>query len=309
VQKEIKMKRTHWFSLMTILICLLLLGMGTKAAPEGTDSTATKQNEDKPTSQPANELNLDLGNKVTMKLVLLPAGQFVMGSPEDEKGREATEGPRHGVRITRPFYMGACEVTQEQYQQVMGENPSKSKGASKPVEKVSWHDAAEFCKKLSQKTRRQVALPTEAQWEYACRAGSAGPYCFGDDENKLGDYAWYVYNSEMESHRVGQKKPNAFGLYDMHGNLSEWCRDWFADSYARAGAKDPTGPASGTQRVVRGSSFGDIPRHCRCADRSGAPPDMKVSSVGFRVVMNVEAGGVKAASDLSAHAAVAGSVD
>jgi formylglycine-generating enzyme required for sulfatase activity len=232
-------------------------------------------------------LILDLGNNVTMKLVLIPAGKFLMGSPEDEKGRENNEGPQHEVTISKPFYMGIYEVTQEQYEQIMGRNLSYFKGAQNPVENVSWDDAVEFCKALSKKTGKTVTLPTEAKWEYACRAGSKTRFGFGHDDGDLGDYAWYTKNSDSKTHPAGQKKPNEWGLYDMHGNVWEWCADWHADSYANANKTDPTGPANGSHRVLRGGTWCNGPGYCRSTIRYGGSPDYRNIINGFRVVMEL----------------------
>jgi len=230
------------------------------------------------------ETTLDLGNKVTMKLALIPAGKFMMGSPDGEQDRTKDEGPQREVTISKPFYMGIYHVTQEQYEQVMGKNPSKFKGAQNPVEMVSWDEAVEFCKKLSQKTGKTVSLPTEAQWEYACRAGSKTRFSYGDDEDysKLGDYAWYSKNSDGKTHAVGQKKPNAWGLYDMHGNVWGWCSDWYA-SYENAVTTNPTGPLHGSERAVRGGIWTCEPLVCRSAHRCGISPNSQQSSLGFRV--------------------------
>jgi formylglycine-generating enzyme required for sulfatase activity len=235
-------------------------------------------------------LTLDLGKGVTMKLVLIPAGKFIMGSPDSEKDRKADEGPQHEVTISKPFYLGVFEVTQEQYEQIIGKNPSNFKGSDNPVESVSWEDATAFCKMLSDKTGRTVRLPTEAEWEYACRAGTRTAHFCGDDASKLGDFAWFNQNSERKTHPVGQRKPNAFGLYDMHGNVWEWCGDWYADSYANAKNQDPTGPDSGTQRVLRGGCWYYIPRGCRSAHRGGLTPDGRNYSIGFRVAVDLPAG-------------------
>ncbi len=235
----------------------------------------------------AKYLTLDLGNRVTLKLVRIPAGKFTMGSPEAEKDRLSNEGPQHEVAISKAFYMGVYAVTQEQYEQIMGENPSYFKGAKNPVETVSWDDAVEFCKKLSKKTGKTVTLPSEAQWEYACRAGSKTRFSYGDNDDNMGDYAWYSKNSDNTTHPVGQKKPNQWGLYDMHGNVWQWCSDWYADDYSNANEKDPTGPASGESRVQRGSSWHYTPWGCRSAFRSriipGGRDDLDIG--GFRVVV------------------------
>jgi formylglycine-generating enzyme required for sulfatase activity len=231
-------------------------------------------------------ITLDLGKKVIMKLVLIPAGKFLMGSPENEAGRDENEGPQREVTISKPFYIGIYEVTQEQYEAVIGSNPSEFKGAAKPVENVSWDNAMEFCKRLSQKTGKTITLPTEGQWEYACRAGSKTRFSFGDDEKQLDYYAWYTSNSSEATHPVGQKKPNAFGLYDMHGNASEWCSYWYAGSYVNGQEKNPTGPNSGTYRVFRGGGWDDYASGCRVAGRSSGTPGDSDINLGFRCVLD-----------------------
>jgi len=235
-------------------------------------------------------LTLDLGNAVKMKLVLIRPGKFMMGSPDSEEGRRADEGPQHEVIITKPFYMGVTEVTQAQYEAVMGPNRSNFKGPTNPAEDVYWAEAVEFCRRLSEKTRRTVRLPTEAEWEYACHAGSKMRFSFGDSESTLGDYAWYRSNSGGKPNPVGQKKPNAWGLYDMHGNVWEWCQD-FHGGYAAGAVTDPAGPGSGTYRVLRGGSWLSVPTICRSAGRQGSPPGGRVISYGFRVVVSVSAPG------------------
>ncbi|MCY2930141.1 MAG: formylglycine-generating enzyme family protein [Planctomycetota bacterium] len=234
-------------------------------------------------------ITLELGKGVAMRLVLIPAGNFVMGSPGTEDDRLPNEGPQRVVTIIKPFYMGVFdEVTQDQYQTVMGNNPSAFKDAKNPVEQVSWNDAVEFDKKLSAKTGKKVRLPTEAQWEYACRAGTKTRFGFGDKDADLGNYAWSSANSGGRTHPVGQKKPNAWGLYDMHGNVWEWCSDWFADSYANAGTRDTQGVASGTLRVLRGGSWYGNPLFCRSARRNGNSPGSRHGSYGFRVAVDLK---------------------
>jgi formylglycine-generating enzyme required for sulfatase activity len=241
-------------------------------------------------AEPPKELTLGLGGGVTMKLVLIPAGKFMMGSPDSEQGRSKNEGPQHEVAISKPFYVCVTEVTQAQYEAVMGTNPSHFKGATNPVEKVSWDDATEFCKKLSEKTRQAVRLPTEAEWEYACRAGSQTLFSFGDVDSALGDFAWYWGNSGSQSHPVGQKRPNAWGLYDMHGNVWEWCADWFGD-YPKGAVTDPQGPASGAVLVLRGGSWLNDPWRCRSGCRDWFTPVSFSDDFGFRVVVSVSAPG------------------
>ncbi len=223
-------------------------------------------------------------NSVGMELVLVPDGEFLMGSPRREPGRDGSERPQHEVRITKAFYIGAHEVTQEQYAAVMGKNPSKFPGARNPVERVSWHDAVEFCARLSEKDGQTYRLPTEAEWEYACRGGSTTAYSFGSAPRRLGDHAWYSRNSGEKPHEVGLKLPNAWGLYDVHGNVWEWCQDWYDDDYRSSTAEDPTGPTSGTYRCVRGGSWFDYPTPLRSAARGRDFAPNRVDDHGFRVV-------------------------
>jgi len=220
-----------------------------------------------------------------MKFTCIPAGEFMMGLPESEKDRRGDE-PQHQVRITKPFWLGMTEVTQGQYQQVMGQNPSHFKDERRPVEEVSWEDAVEFCRKLSKMEGQTYRLPTEAEWEYACRAGTLTRYCFGDDEASLGEYAWYLGKSGGTTHPVGEKTPNAWGLYDMHGNVSEWCQDWYSRDYYKQGPEaDPKGPDKGRMRVSRGGhwvSFGGA-EDCRSASRSAG--EYENGFTGFRVCL------------------------
>ena len=205
-----------------------------------------------------------------------------MGSPRTEVGRRPEEGPQRQVTISKPFYMGLTEVTQLQYGCIMDRNPSKFLGARNPVAGLSWDDAVAFCETLSKKTGRVVCLPTSAQWEYACRAGTTTRFSFGDDIEDLDAYGWYKANSGGRAHPVGQKKPNAWGLYDMHGNVWEWCRDWYDEKfYARAKSVDPENTVEATHRVVRGGWWGSAPpRYCRSA--SGVPGKRRH---GLRVVV------------------------
>jgi formylglycine-generating enzyme required for sulfatase activity len=234
-----------------------------------------------------------LTNSIGMKLALIPAGEFLMGSPHSDSDAFSGEKPQHRVQITRPFYLGMYEVTQAEYERVMGTNPSNFSTAKvgqdtsqHPVERVTWEDAVEFCRKLSELPEEKSAgrvyrLPTEAEWEYACRAGSQTRYSFADNESQLGDYAWYLSNSDIRTHPVGEKKPNAFGLYDMHGNVYEWCQDWYA-TYA-GDATDPQGSGSGTNRVFRGGSWVSYARSCRAAYRDWYGPGYRGRYLGFRV--------------------------
>ncbi len=189
------------------------------------------------------------------------------------------------MKLTKPFYLGVMEVTQEQYQKVMGTNPSQFKGPQNPVETVSWADAVEFCRKLSAMPAEKTAghvyrLPTEAEWEYACRSGTTTRYSFGDDASRFGDYGWC---EGTKTHPVGEKKPNAWGLYDMHGNVSEWCQDWYG-LYPSGSATDPTGDTYVRSRVCRGGCFGDGAGSCRSASRFEYKPVHRFNYLGFRVL-------------------------
>jgi formylglycine-generating enzyme required for sulfatase activity len=218
-------------------------------------------------------------NSLGMQMLWCPPGVFTMGSPEDEEGRYEDE-TQVQVQITKGFWMARTLVTQGQWQSLMGANPSYFQGAKLPVEQVSWEDAQDFIIKLNDMENLpsgyHYALPTEAQWEYACRAGEKGPYSGGS----LDEVAWYDVNSSIMTHKVGLKKANAWGLYDMHGNVWEWCADWYDGTLK--GGTDPTGPSSGGFRVNRGGSWGSLASGCRAADRSGDTPGDRFNFLGFR---------------------------
>ncbi len=219
-----------------------------------------------------------------MELVYVKSGRFMMGS----KSGAAEEKPAHEVTISRAFYMAKHEVTQQQYERVAGEHPSKVEGAALPVEAVSWKDAQGFCEELSRRTGRKIRLPTEAEWEYACRAGSTSSYCFGDGKTTLGKYAWYGGTSSGKTHPVARKRANAWGLHDMHGNVQEWCADWYDPQYyGDSPQENPTGPTSGRRHVVRGGSWKDGNPRCRSASRGSLHPSIRLESFGFRVVTGV----------------------
>jgi formylglycine-generating enzyme required for sulfatase activity/serine/threonine protein kinase len=235
-----------------------------------------------------------------INLVLIRAGTFRMGSPKEEVGRYDDEGPQHSVRITRDFYMGSTEVTVGQFRKFVSatgyktegekaqgsstwQNNSYSSTDTQPVVYVSWNDAMAFCQWLSKEEGKTYDLPTEAEWEYACRGGLDKAYSFGEDAGQLDQYAWFGTNSGGKSHAVGMKRKNSWGLYDMHGNVWEWCRDGkrtYEDKYI----EDPEGPKTGS-RVLRGGSWDDPPRNCRSAYRFGGSPEFRGSNVGFRIVL------------------------
>ena len=229
----------------------------------------------------------NLPNGVTLEMVGLPAGQFLMGSPDSDPDARDNEKPQHQVKVNS-FAIGKYPVTQAQYQAVMGTNPSRfQNNPQNPVEDVSWNDAQAFCQKLSQITGKTYRLPTEAEWEYACRAGTTTRFYFGDDANQLGDYAWYKGNSQQTTHPVGQKKPNAWGLYDMSGNVWEWCEDDWHDNYIGAPKDGSAWLKNGNDNrsPLRGGSWYNVPANCRSAYRNFTyRPDYSLINDGFRVV-------------------------
>jgi formylglycine-generating enzyme required for sulfatase activity len=273
--------------------------------PEGTPKERTSRLAPVEPSPAPFEPSREITNTLGMKLVLIRAGEFLMGSPDSDKDADADEKPQHTVGITRPFYLGIHEVTQGQYRAVTGEAPSHFKGSEDlPVETVSWLDAINYCNALSRKEglppfyRVQgetvevpdwngpgYRLPTETEWEYACRAGGTTRYSFGDDPARLGAFAWYDGNSGGQTHPVGQKRRNAWGLYDMHGNVWEWCWDEYeADYYSKKPpAADPLGPSQAATRVYRGGGWGINPQFCRSALRFGFAPGSRYGNLGFRV--------------------------
>jgi formylglycine-generating enzyme required for sulfatase activity len=220
-------------------------------------------------------------NSIGMTFNPVTPGEFIMGSPPDETGHDADE-TQHKVRLTKSFLLSVYQVTQSEYSAVMGTNPSYFRGDDLPVESISWDEAAAFCKKLSELEGKTYRLPSEAEWEYACRAGSSGPYA-GD--GNLDDIGWYLGNSGSETHPVGSLQPNAWGFYDMQGNVWEWCADWYGP-YAAGDATDPTGPPTGTTRVLRGGSLDYGPEFARAAFRNWYTPETKLYYIGFRVVLD-----------------------
>ncbi len=266
-------------------------------------------------------LTLNLPKGVTMKLIRIPAGSFMMGSEKSEKGRRADEGPQHKVTISKPFYMGVTEVTVGQFGAFVADSGYKTDAekegwgyiyksgwvklagaswrkarftqtADHPVICVSWNDAVAFCRWLGKRSGQNSRLPTEAEWECACRAGTKTRFYFGEDEAQLADHAWYRTNSDMRTHPVARKKPNPAGLYDMYGNVWEWCADFYAKGYdAKAKTVDPTGPTSGTARARRGGPWIDPPGYLRSASRHSSAPDHRNDIVGFRVIVAARATG------------------
>jgi formylglycine-generating enzyme required for sulfatase activity len=239
------------------------------------EEAKVKQMELVKSKEVANVIKVAAG--IEKDLVLIPVGKFMMGSPASEKGRREYE-TQHEVTLTKPFYMGKYEVTQEQWESVMGSNPSSTKGAKLPVTNVSWEDCQYFIKKLNLKTNGGYRLPTEAEWEYACRAGTSTVYSVGSSLTNI--------DANIEGggiKEVGSYNANAFGLYDMHGNVWEWCNDdWKAD-YPAGAVTDPKGPGTGTSRVLRGGSFNSYEFYARSSGRSGYSPSIRYIDNGLRL--------------------------
>ena len=234
---------------------------------------------------PANPGHGDtMTNSVGMTFVYVPPGEFRMGSDVAEPGRHDDEAA-HDVKITRGFWIAATEVTQARWEMVSGFNRAEPKGENLPASRLSWPQAVEFCRKLSRAERRIYRLPTEAQWEYACRAGSA----VADSGGELDEVAWHMDNSGETPRDVAGKKPNAWGLHDMHGNAAEWCRDFYQRDLGSGPAVDPSGPAEGNARVVRGGSWGHFARACRSAARASFNPAYPLERVGLRVIIETQA--------------------
>jgi|GEM_PF-1715004 len=258
--------------------------------PQATKSDTSSD----PSPRAGEDMSIDLGGGVSLDMVWCPPGTFTMGSPESELGRQEDE-TQHEVQLTRGFWMGKYEVTQEQWERIMGSNPACFKGPRNPVEQVSWEECQEFIKKLNYLTsgsqESSFRLPTEAEWEYACRAGTKTALYTGKELTaasgrcpNVDEIAWYGENSGGTSHPVGQKRANAWGLYDMSGNVWEWCQDWWYGFYPAGPLVDPAGPGSGDQRVFRGGYWEYIATCCRSATRGGNVPDGHWRSLGFRVV-------------------------
>lgn len=258
----------------TALLLLLLPVVWISAACA---STSRAQRESHP---------IEITNSIGMELKLIQAGSFTMGY--DGQDAWDHEQPVHKVTITKDYYIGVYEVTQAQYVAIQGENPSQFRGDDRPVDSVTWRQATEFCEKLSQKEGVTYRLPTEAEWEYACRAGTTTKYYWGNIDELAGTFAWYKDNSDNQTHPVGQKKANAWGLHDMSGNVEEWAYDRFR-AFTRRTQTDPKGPTIGrNSRPLRGGSFFYTPEYLRSSVRHPNSTTDRDPRFGFRVVMEVE---------------------
>jgi formylglycine-generating enzyme required for sulfatase activity len=238
------------------------------------------------------EMKSTFTNSLGMEFVLVKPGKYMMGTVTNNMDGIKDESPRHLVEITKSFYLGKFEVTQVEYSVLMGNNPSKVKGNNQPVESVTFEDAKSFIDSLNTKEgHSRYRLPTEAEWEYAARAGTFTLYYFGDDKALLGNYAWYGGNSgeSFKHQNVGQKLPNPWGFFDMHGNVWEWIEDWYGESYySHSPTIDPPGERSGEYKVIRSGSSLDSPNLCRSASRQHFLPDNSIEYIGFRLALSVE---------------------
>ena len=235
-------------------------------------------------------LRFELAFEAILEMVLIPEGDFLMGSLPETFGHSSQEAPLHQVIIGQPFYIGKFAVQQREWQAIMDQNRSKFPGVDLPVEMVTWNDCIRFCEALSERVERSVRLPCEAEWEYACRAGSGTAYYFGDEMEELHEYGWYRGNSSFRSQPVGRKLPNAWGLHDMHGGIAEFCLDTWHPNYHGAppyGVEWSSGGDS-AYRVTRGGSWYDQGEHCRSGYRTYHAVDMASEHQGLRVVMPVE---------------------
>ncbi|MFM8729224.1 MAG: formylglycine-generating enzyme family protein [Planctomycetaceae bacterium] len=282
--------RNFWL----LLSVALTVGCGGPVVPQQSEAEPGSPAESPPAAATGGQPK-EVVNTIGMKLLLIPAGTFTMGSPASEKYRYDNE-TQHQLTLTKPFYMGRTEVTQGQWKKVIGTETWKGagyvqEGDDYPAVYVSWDDAVEFCKKLSAMEGKVYRLPTEAEWEYACRGGTKTAFSFGNDEAELSKYAWWGglfgngnARDEKYPHRVAQKLPNPYGLHDMHGNVHEWCSDW-KDVYPSTPLTDPRGPDAGSFRVLRGGSWLSAPRKVRCAVRNDDTPEYRYSIYGFRLVL------------------------
>lgn len=283
---------------MSRLVILLLLGacapqninqqVQVGISPELVDRLANKSPQPvaspvaSPSPTPAPVLEAEVSNNLGMTFKRVPAGAFVMGSEPSEVGHD-TDETTHAVTLTAAYYLQTTEVTQAQWEAVMKTNPSRYRGANLPVESVSWLEVQDFISALNQQGQGTYRLPTEAEWEYAARAGTTTPYACGFSEACLQNSAWYAANAEGQPHPVGQKPANAWGFHDMHGNVWEWVSDWYGP-YPDGATVDPQGPSTGTYRVNRGSSWDGPAANARIANRGFSRPDAKGVGLGFRLV-------------------------
>ena len=285
---------------LLLIITLILCGMMVEAQTHNVSNnqtrkqTATTQKKQSTNSSKSRkssaatytpEVKTYYANGVAFQMVEVRGGTFTMGATSEQgSDAESDEKPAHNVTL-RDYYIGKTEVTQALWEAVMGNNPSWFKGENQPVEMISWNDCKEFISKLNSLTGKRFRMPTEAEWEYAARGGSKSRGYKYSGSNTLDDVAWYSGISDYETHEVGTKSPNELGLYDMSGNVWEWCSDWYGD-YSSSAQTNPKGPDSGTYRVYRGGSWDGDARDCRCSGRHDYGPDYRGSYLGLRLCLS-----------------------
>ncbi|MDY6297051.1 MAG: formylglycine-generating enzyme family protein [Alloprevotella sp.] len=267
-----KTLKTKWMLAAMLLMTFTFAACGGDDDDEKGDGTPKFQNQ-----------TITVGG-VSFKMIAVEGGTFLMGSPESDTEAYDDEKPQHEVTLSN-YYIGETEVTQELWETVMDSNPSSIVGPKLPVEKVSWDDCQTFIGKLNEKTGKTFRLPTEAEWEYAARGGKKSKGYTYSGSNTIGNVAWYSDNSGETTHDVGTKQANELGIYDMTGNVREWCQDWYGETYyEKSSTTDPQGPASGTSRVLRGGSWDIIAQSCRVAYRGIFFPDLGLNNIGLRLV-------------------------
>jgi len=289
--EDCKTKKASQIKIIAIVLVLIALLIGYWLMAPGFDEIPTTTTPDgiEASTTPIPTPDNNITNSIGMELVLIPAGKFKMGSPSGEVGRYRNEIPMHYVTIEKAYYLGKYEVTQKQWSEVMGDNPSNFNGDDLPVEGVSWYDVQDFVNKLNEREGTdKYRLPSESEWEYAIRAGTNTQYSFGDNASDLEDYAWYSYNSGKKTNPVGQKQPNPWGLYNMHGNVFEWVQDkWHNDYYGAPLFGQAWESGSESYRVVRGGNWYFSAGGCRSASRNYFPSDVRINSVGFRLLQEI----------------------
>ena len=299
------MKRV--FSILAFLLCVLVVNAQTdnivrkQSKKQPTTQTTTAAKKQTTTTKPAKKISAPaptIGsstytptvktyevNGMTFQMVEVRGGTFTMGATSEQASDAFDdEKPAHSVTLSS-YYIGKTEVTQELWQAVMDSNPSKFKGDRKPVEQVSWNDCQTFISKLNSLTGKKFRLPTEAEWEFAARGGIKSKGYKYSGSNTLDDVAWYLENSGETTHEVGTKSPNELGLYDMSGNVEEWCNDWYGN-YSSSPSNNPTGPSSGSDRVSRGGSFGNSARFYRSSNRGNYTPGLRIGGLGLRLCLS-----------------------
>ena len=276
--------------LSLLLVGVLVVSCGDDDNDEDAQTSSSNQNDGNGSSDNGNggtpafdgKDKVFTANGVSFTMIAVKGGTFTMGATSEQTGAASDESPTHGVTLS-DYYIGETEVTQELWSAVMGSNPSNFTGnMQRPVERVSWDDCQTFISKLNELTGETFRLPTEAQWEYAARGGNESKGYTYSGSNAIDDVAWCWYNSGEMTHPVKTKAPNELGIYDMSGNVLEWCSDWYG-SYSSAAQTDPTGPSTGSNRVRRGGSWYDFPTGCRVANRYYYAPTFSYHDLGLRL--------------------------